>query len=113
MQVALRGAEVLAKEAAVSLQNIWEQEHSLTTLERGNCSITIATAKVAVTKAALHVSQTMFEVMGARATSGKYGYDRYWRNIRTHTLHDPLSYKLRDIGNWSLNNQLPEITPYS
>jgi len=55
----------------------------------------------------------VFEVMGARATAGKYRYDRFWRNVRTHTLHDPIDYKIRDIGNWVLNDQLPEITPYS
>ncbi len=44
--------------------------------------------------------------MGARATSGKYGLDRYWRNLRTFTLHDPVDYKVRDIGNWVLNDEL-------
>ena len=36
--------------------------------------------------------------------------DRFWRNIRTHTLHDPIEYKIRDLGNWALNDQLPEIS---
>jgi len=41
------------------------------------------------------------------------GYDRFWRNTRTHTLHDPVDYKIRDIGRWLLSGTLPEPTAYS
>ncbi|HWO98491.1 MAG TPA: acyl-CoA dehydrogenase family protein [Bacillus sp. (in: firmicutes)] len=111
--VQLKASAALAEKAVDALQAAWEKEWSLTEQERGECSITIAAAKVLTTKTALEVANRMFEVMGARATSAKYQFDRYWRNIRTHTLHDPVEYKLRDIGNWALNNKLPEITPYS
>ncbi|MCC5656840.1 hypothetical protein LC608_07530 [Nostoc sp. XA010] len=52
-------------------------------------------------------------VTGTRATATKYGFDRYWRDLRTFTLHDPVDYKLRAIGDWVLNEQLPVITQYS
>jgi alkylation response protein AidB-like acyl-CoA dehydrogenase len=55
----------------------------------------------------------MFEVMGARATSGKHRFDRYWRNIRTFTLHDPVDYKVRAVGNWVLNSEFPIPDFYS
>jgi hypothetical protein len=32
---------------------------------------------------------------------------------RTHTLHDPVDYKLRDIGVWALLDQVPTPTFYS
>src|SRR3954451_15248216 len=111
--VGLKASEALAQNAAQALQEAWEKERSLTEQERGECGILIVTAKVSVTKTALEVTNRMFEVMAARATSAQYGYDRCWRNIRTHTLHDPIEYKIRDLGNWALNDQLPEITPYS
>lgn len=41
-----------------------------------------------------------------RATT-RYGYDRYWRYLRTFTLHDPVDYKLQDVGDWLLNDILP------
>jgi hypothetical protein len=34
-------------------------------------------------------------------------------DIRTFTLHDPIDYKLRDIGNWVFNQELPVVTQYS
>lgn len=111
--VQLKASAALAQNAADALQYVWGKEWSLTEQERGECGITIATAKVSVAKTALEVTNRMFDVMGARATSARYQYDRFWRNIRTHTLHDPIEYKIRDIGNWALNSKVPEITPYS
>ncbi|MGV2389505.1 MAG UNVERIFIED_CONTAM: hypothetical protein LVR29_18450 [Microcystis novacekii LVE1205-3] len=48
----------------------------------------------------------MFEVMGARATSSSYGFDRYWRNLRTFTLHDPVDYKIRESGQFGLSMKI-------
>ena len=41
------------------------------------------------------------------------GLDRFWRNVRTHTLHDPIDYKLRDLGRHALTGAFPEPTSYS
>jgi hypothetical protein len=27
--------------------------------------------------------------------------NRFWRNLRTHTLHDPVDHNLREIGDWA------------
>ena len=63
--------------------------------------------KVAAGRCALDVTGRMFEVMGARATSARYRFDRFWRNARTLTLHDPLDCKLREVGDWALNRRYP------
>ena len=52
-------------------------------------------------------------VTGARATGRKYGFDRFWRNVRTHTLHDPVFYKEKEVGNYFLNGIKPEFTLYT
>ncbi|WP_013321521.1 acyl-CoA dehydrogenase family protein [Gloeothece verrucosa] len=111
--VDLQAAAALVDQAGESLQATWEQEWLLTASQRGECAVAIATAKVAATRVGLEVTNRIFEVMGARATAKKYGFDRYWRNLRTFTLHDPLDYKLRDLGNWALNDQLPKPNFYS
>ena len=64
-------------------------------------------------RAALFAAEELFEVTGARGTAAPLGLDRYWRNIRTHSLHDPLDYKLAVLGRWVLNGQLPEPTLYN
>jgi alkylation response protein AidB-like acyl-CoA dehydrogenase len=63
--------------------------------------------------AGVEISSQLFELTGARSTSAKYGFDRYWRNVRVHTLHDPIDYKYRDLGRYALQGTLPEPTAYS
>jgi alkylation response protein AidB-like acyl-CoA dehydrogenase len=59
------------------------------------------------------VTSRIFEVMGSRATSARYRFDRFWRNARTLTLHDPLDYKVRETGDWALNRRFPTPSFYS
>lgn len=76
-------------------------------------AIAVYAAKAFATKVGLNTTTRIFEVKGARSTAASYGFDRYWRDLRTFTLHDPVDYKLRDIGNWVVNHQLPMVAQYS
>jgi len=109
----LEAARALTDEAARALDQAWNQGDALTPEQRAATSIAIALAKVKTTRAGLDVTERMFEVMGARATAGKARLDRFWRNLRTHTLHDPIDYKLRDIGAWALSDIPPTPSFYS
>ena len=40
-------------------------------------------------------------------------FDRFWRNVRTHTLHDPIDYKLNTLGRWALKGEAPDPQNYS
>ncbi|WP_019007462.1 acyl-CoA dehydrogenase family protein [Cohnella laeviribosi] len=111
--VELASAASLVDKAMEKVDRIWEKEFDLTEEERGDCAVWVAAANVAAGKAGLDVSQRIFEVMGARSTASKYGFDRFWRNIRTHTLHNPAEYKLKNVGNWVLNDQFPKPDFYS
>ncbi|MHC5673875.1 acyl-CoA dehydrogenase family protein [Nostoc sp.] len=111
--VDLQAVKSLTDQAGELLQAAWGKEWSLTAEQRGECALCIATAKVAATRVGLDITNRIFEVMGARASSAKYGFDRYWRNLRTFTLHDPVDYKIQDIGNWALNDKLPKPDFYS
>jgi len=70
-------------------------------------SVAVAEAKVAATEASLNVSSKLIELGGSRSTLAEYGLDRYWRNARTHTVHDPVRWKYRTIGNYWLNGVNP------
>jgi alkylation response protein AidB-like acyl-CoA dehydrogenase len=111
--IALRGATALAEAAESQLQQAWERGDALIAEERGALALAIYEAKIAAARAALDISSKIFEVMGARATAAKYGFDRFWRNVRVHTLHDSLDYKLKDIGNWVLTGEVPVPSIYS
>jgi alkylation response protein AidB-like acyl-CoA dehydrogenase len=111
--VNLQAAQALTDIAADSLQRGWESGESITENQRGKCALDVAASKVIATRTGLEITSRMFEVMGARATAGAARIDRFWRNLRTHTLHDPVDYKVRELGDWALNHQLPKPTFYS
>lgn len=106
-----RSAVPLAEDAARRLQAAWEKP-ALTAAERAEVALAISEAKVVAVRAALDITSQIFETMGARATSSRYGFDRFWRNVRVHSLHDPIDYKVRDLGQWLLNGQGPQPSLY-
>lgn len=111
--IELQAASQFADRAAVQVQAAWEKGPDLSFAERGEVAVTVAAAKVLATRAGLEIANRIFELTGSRATATHYGFDRYWRDLRTFTLHDPADYKLRDVGNWFLNEIYPTPTQYS
>ncbi|WP_223161949.1 acyl-CoA dehydrogenase family protein [Salinicola endophyticus] len=111
--VKLRGAQVLADIAGDVVQRHFAQGSEITAAARGETAIAVAEAKVAAHQAVLEITNRLFDMTGARGTQRRFGYDRFWRNARTHTLHDPVDYKIRDLGRWALYRQFPEPTAYS
>lgn len=109
----VQAAIALADRTAVAAQVAWEKEVHLTHEERGAVAIQVFATKAAATRAGLEVTNRIFELTGSRATATRFGFDRYWRDLRTFTLHDPVDYKYRDIGNWFLNATLSPVTQYS
>lgn len=113
MWVGIQAATLLTERAGHELSTAWARENELSPNERGKTALAIAAAKVATTQVGLDVSSQVFDVMGARATRAEAGLDRFWRNLRTHTLHDPVDYKLRELGQYALALQLPTPSFYS
>lgn len=111
--VEVQGAVSLADRAWVQLDRAWEKEFDLTEEERGETAVLVAAANVLAGKVALDVTSRIFDVMGARSATTKYGFDRFWRNVRTHTLHNPAEYKLRNVGRWVLTKEYPTPGYYS
>ena len=111
--VQLEGVRLLAAKAVETLQKAWDIGADLTAEQRGEVSIAIATAKIAATNTSLYITQNIFQVMGARATTAQLNLDRFWRNVRTQTLHDPVDYKYQEIGEWVLTAKVPDPSFYS
>ncbi|MFP5020661.1 acyl-CoA dehydrogenase family protein [Pseudonocardia phyllosphaerae] len=62
-----------------------------------------AHAQSVVIPAVLDATTQLFEVGGASSTSEALRLDRHWRNARTISVHNPLIYKLRSVGDHVLN----------
>ncbi|MFC0216990.1 SfnB family sulfur acquisition oxidoreductase [Pseudochelatococcus lubricantis] len=70
-------------------------------------SVAVAEARVLTTTAGLLAANRLFELTGTSATFAQDNLDRYWRNVRTHTLHDPVRWKYHAVGNFYLNGKRP------
>ncbi len=109
----IEAARHLVDAAATALDRVWLRGDKLTPDERGESAVAIAAAKIITTRVGLDVATRIFDATGARATSARFGLDRFWRDLRTHTLHDPIDYKLRDVGRWWLTGEWPKPSFYS
>jgi alkylation response protein AidB-like acyl-CoA dehydrogenase len=73
----------------------------------GDASISVAVSKVLGERSSLAVSSVLFEVAGTRSASVSENLGRHWRNARTHTLHDPVRWKLQHLGRFALHGERP------
>ena len=115
----LRAATALADRANLEAARLYTKyvdsgdRAKFTAAERGEFAEWVASVKVVATDTSLRVTSGVFEVTGSRSTAAKVGLDRFWRDVRTHTLHDPVSYKNREQGRYYLLDEHPEPTWYT
>ncbi|TGO49456.1 hypothetical protein BCON_0209g00020 [Botryotinia convoluta] len=112
----LSAVVALADSVGKKLADIYakhQDERSVSARERGELAEAVAAVKIVATDVGLNVTSGVFEMTGARATSKNVGLDRFWRDIRTHSLHDPVAYKKRELGRWALLGEIPEPTWYT
>ncbi len=81
--------------------------------DRARIEIAVAQLKVVSSEVGVDVANRVFEVAGASATKLSYGLDVYWRNIRTHSLHDPVDYKKIEVGANYLTGAVQPISLYT
>ncbi|GGV87434.1 SfnB family sulfur acquisition oxidoreductase [Streptomyces massasporeus] len=104
LAIRVRAAEALLREAARAVD---AARDDLTDDSAAEASIAVATAKVSAAETAVEVASALFEVAGTRSALDSLGLHRHWRDARTHTLHDPVRWKVQHIGRYVLNGTRP------
>ena len=104
LTVTVRAAQALLAEAARAVDSA---RVSLDADSAAAASVAVAVAKVAAVRAALDASSALFELGGTRSASVRGNLSRFWRDARTHTLHDPVRWKLQHIGRYTLSGTRP------
>jgi SfnB family sulfur acquisition oxidoreductase len=102
--VTVRGAQALLAEAA---RQVDAARGDLGDDSAAAASVAVAVAKVAAVRASLEASSLLFDLGGTRSASASANLSRYWRDARTHTLHDPTRWKLQHIGRYVLSGTRP------
>ncbi|MEV7682308.1 acyl-CoA dehydrogenase family protein [Streptomyces sp. NPDC088341] len=100
----VRAAEALLNAAADAVD---AASADLTDDSAAEASIAVAAAKVQAAEAAVGTSSALFEVAGTRAALDSLNLNRHWRDARTHTLHDPVRWKVQHIGRYVLSGTRP------
>jgi SfnB family sulfur acquisition oxidoreductase len=104
LTVTVRGAQALLIEAGRAVD---AAAADLTDGSAAAASIAVAVAKVAAVRASIEATNVLFELGGTRSASASGNLSRYWRDARTHTLHDPTRWKLQHIGRYTLSGTRP------
>ncbi|TBN38929.1 acyl-CoA dehydrogenase family protein [Pseudomonas sp. BGI-2] len=66
-----------------------------------------AKAQVVVSELILRATTQLFNALGASDVREGKSLDRHWRNARTVSSHNPLIYKARIVGDWTINGTEP------
>lgn len=109
---ATQAVSALVERGERQLQWLHEQGTAVTAEARAQVAETVASAKITAAKTALTVTSGIYDLTGARSAATKYGLDRFWRNARTLSLHDPIAYKLNEVGRYYLNGEKPRPSAY-
>lgn len=109
----VQSADALTSRANAAVDAVRDQGGQLSWSQRAEAVTLINAARVHASEVALTVSSRLFEVTGARSSATAVGLDRFWRNARTLSLHDPLPHKQVQIGAYLLNGTEPAPGFYS
>jgi SfnB family sulfur acquisition oxidoreductase len=71
-------------------------------------NVAMAAARAHADRVTVQAASEWFELAGASAARRPLGLDRYWRDVRTHTLHDPRRKRVHEVGDYSLNDAFPQ-----
>ncbi|MFI9076759.1 SfnB family sulfur acquisition oxidoreductase [Streptomyces sioyaensis] len=104
LSVQVRAAKALLGDAGRAVDTA---RVDLTDDSAAEASISVAAAKVLAAQTAVEVTGALFEVAGTRSALNSLNLHRHWRDARTHTLHDPVRWKIQHIGRHALNHTRP------
>lgn len=100
-------ATTLAIDAAHNLQQAYDTAKSGITVDVPALEIAVYQAQIVVIDQVLQAVTTLFNGLGASALSRELGFDRFWRNARTVSSHNPVIYKERIVGDFLVNGAAP------
>ncbi|MHB9857047.1 acyl-CoA dehydrogenase family protein [Streptomyces sp. YIM S03343] len=107
LTVLTRSASALTDQALEAVHRGLARGEDLTYDEYADISVLVAMAEAAASRAAQESTTRALDIIGAPSVSSRLGFDRFWRNARTHTLYEPVAHRLRDVGDYFLNGAHP------
>ncbi len=101
-----RTAEALQRAYLSHFTEDGEKEHQANI----DAELESAQGQVVIAELVLGLTSQLFNALSASAASTSKQLDRFWRNARTVSSHNPLIYKEKAIGDWEVNRaELPFV----
>ncbi|MFE4958206.1 acyl-CoA dehydrogenase family protein [Streptomyces sp. NPDC056653] len=107
LAVAACSASALADQALETLMRGLARGEDVSDDECAEIAVLAAAAEASASRAAQEITARALDVIGAGSASSLHGFDRFWRNARTHTLYEPVTHRLREVGDYFLNGVHP------
>jgi len=109
----LAAADALADKLNPTFDEALAKGYDFTLADRAVLEQGVAQLKVVSTDLGLEITNRIFETTGSSSATATSGLDLYWRNLRTHTLHDPVDYKKLEVGAYYLNGTVQPVSLYT
>lgn len=100
-------AATLSIDVARHLQQAYDAAKSGLPIDVPALEIAVYQAQIVVVDQVLQAVTTLFNGLGASALGRELGFDRFWRNARTVSSHNPVIYKERIVGDFLVNGAAP------
>lgn len=102
-------SESITQKTAQALQKAYLShftESEIKQLQANNhAELESAQGQVVISDLVLALTSNLFNTLGASASTTSKQLDRFWRNARVVSSHNPLIYKEKVIGDWEVNRE--------
>ncbi len=105
--IKLQAGLALLDQYAGDIQAAYARRREITDREFGELQAKGSALRIYSTRTGLDITARIYEVTGAGASANRHGFDQYWRDIRILSLHSPLIYVAKGLGNYALNDEAP------
>jgi alkylation response protein AidB-like acyl-CoA dehydrogenase len=103
--IKVQAAQALFEQVISEAQVVWDARKTISAEQRGALSLRTLALRAFTANVALEVTPKIYDFAGGRATGSAYGFDRFWRNVRQLSVHDPQIYSIRNLGDHALNDK--------
>jgi alkylation response protein AidB-like acyl-CoA dehydrogenase len=103
--IKLQALEALFNQQIREAENAWEERRTINPKELTDINRRGTALQIFASQVVLDFTAKLFELTGGRSLSRKLGFDRFWRDVRSFSVHHPTSYMIKGIGEWALSGK--------
>jgi len=103
-EIEVRALEAYLSEAGALLDAARRTNNEVAIAEAATAALG---AKALAEEIGLAAASDLFALVGTASTDAALGLDRYWRNLRVHSVHDANDWRFAQVGDWEINRVAP------